>query len=832
MDIGVDSMTGRSKEVKSESSSHEKNKSTPTSLSELCEQLRERITLKSQHYSISHEDQQALSAVLTSELGMIWQDLKIPPVDTTLTHEEIVQLRCQTFSEVLRVCEELILQYLLLKDTFRKRGIFTDYANRSRLAAQLASDCTILLNVRSIRCRIVSGIKANRRVRSGAVPFDEGQQRAPRGNSLNTPYKHDLHVKRCLISTPREKTLADDLKEIEVNIGELDLQNVYDLLPWNVEAVACKIDTKGSTDGIPSLQKQEMDESPFQNRFRIKGCHSMPDLHRETLLEELEVAPLFRSSSLLVLLSTETNSSPEDQINPREDLKRLLQDSDCEDDTGLEMDLPPLIKAQGSYCCSRLQKLKQRLQRKMEEEKTERSNQKALAEKPLHPQGAVVSLVAPPQTILHMAPARLSDRVLPETIKLSMYPPVYNVFTKEINSASLAQMDQNLIEEEIKMKQVYEELRKSISTKYFSLDEDPRIEPVPTNATCCPNRNNNQKLFNPSLIRPNPHSISHRERMERALKRERPVDVSTRAYRAWFNWWKCQLSLDDYLNYISTQDSDYLSVIFHLYDSEDEEEDRHKLAQRQKKERRRYAKACTKLDRKEGNTSDSAKGESACLGEPGESPAAELSDGDQVQSRLERVWKALCLPEGQRLDMAIKYSSHEYRDHLREAITAWEQAARLIRRRELLLSQLEDFEREASDPSRFFQQGYQGSSMARMEEANRRENISSQISAVDKELSKIISNITTRFNDSITYKGRQYKEKMRWDRTEMLYWLQQERRVQSLERFAQGQTALPVRLPPLNHNQELNSFNHETAEDCIQKSHLREMNGTSSYNNT
>lgn len=55
-----------------------------------------------------------------------------------------------------------------------------------------------------------------------------------------------------------------------------------------------------------------------------------------------------------------------------------------------------------------------------------------------------------------------------------------------------------------------------------------------------------------------------------------------------------------------------------------------------------------------------------CLGDPGESPAAELSDGDQVQARLERVWEALCLPEGQRLDMAIKYSSHEYRDHLRE----------------------------------------------------------------------------------------------------------------------------------------------------------------------
>jgi len=55
-------------------------------------------------------------------------------------------------------------------------------------------------------------------------------------------------------------------------------------------------------------------------------------------------------------------------------------------------------------------------------------------------------------------------------------------------------------------------------------------------------------------------------------------------------------------------------------------------------------------------------------GEEDEGPAAGLLDGDaeQMQVRLERVWNALRLPEGQRLDMAIKYSSHEYRDHLLE----------------------------------------------------------------------------------------------------------------------------------------------------------------------
>lgn len=96
--------------------------------------------------------------------------------------------------------------------------------------------------------------------------------------------------------------------------------------------------------------------------------------------------------------------------------------------------------------------------------------------------------------------------------------------------------------------------------------------------------------------------------------------------------------------------------------------------------------------------------------------------------------KYLFFREGQWLDMAIKYSSHEWRRHLQEvqimimsspafpswssriyvvtwmylclqAIAAWEEVARLIQKRELLLCKLEDFEREAPDPSRFFQRG-------------------------------------------------------------------------------------------------------------------------------
>lgn len=104
-------------------------------------------------------------------------------------------------------------------------------------------------------------------VRSGPGTSEERQQRVLQGNSVP---KRDLHVRRCIRRTPKEKTVADDLREvclcvhmcvtrvmnvhrndelsclqIEENIGELDLQNVYDLLTCNVEAMPCKMGTTG-----------------------------------------------------------------------------------------------------------------------------------------------------------------------------------------------------------------------------------------------------------------------------------------------------------------------------------------------------------------------------------------------------------------------------------------------------------------------------------------------------------------------------------------------------------------------------------------------------------
>ncbi|XP_023995617.1 coiled-coil domain-containing protein 87 [Salvelinus sp. IW2-2015] len=123
-----------------------------------------------------------------------------------------------------------------------------------------------------------------------------------------------------------------------------------------------------------------------------------------------------------------------------------------------------------------------------------------------------------------------------------------------------------------------------------------------------------------------------------------------------------------------------------------------------------------------------------------------MGEGDQVQSRLERIWTLLCLPDTYRLDMAIKYSSHARRDQLEEAMAAWARAARLIQQRESLLARLELFERDASDPNRFFLQGYQGTSLARLDESKHRNKLNSQICSLEKVLSKILHHITDSFH--------------------------------------------------------------------------------------
>ncbi|XP_067111138.1 coiled-coil domain-containing protein 87 [Osmerus mordax] len=815
------------------------SEATPTSLADLCEQLLHRIKEQSALLSTTVEDQQALVVVMTSELGRIWCEVNGFITDPTLTQEENKQLYSQTIGEVLRICEQLYLNYLHLLHTLRRRAVFTDQANRSRLGAQMAMDCTNILNVYSIRRNIAAGIKATRTARS----------RSSDDCSLKGVPKTNGHLSPQANSGCKNQILLDrDIREITEKMGDLDLEWVYELMPYNLEVISRKVEDLSVKSPVTSETNVEPDEDGniyYRYYTRLKGCSSMPDLQRETLLEELEMEALpARSQSPLVLIDSGPSCSSDKPFNPKDDLRRLYQHSLVDETaTDPEADLPPLIKALPWSCSAKLQMLQKTLQR------LKRS--RAPQQKPPPPQTTVVD-VAHPQNqgaLALTATARVSHRVLPETINIQMYPPVYNDLTGELKLCSVRWMDCNLFAGE-EIKEVYRELSKSISTQYLNFDEDPMIEHFLANTKYSPKRKNQERFINPELKMQTTQCMSQRKRCDGPVDHKKPTDINSRAYNAWLQWWKTNLTLEDYLQYISKQDSDYLGVVFHLYDSDDaddEEDEKRRLLQLQQKEveRRRREKIealkRTKQEYVAGVWNVNAvmlgglwkepvmEDEEVSLDEEtshnpkqgsqkGHKPAARTgTNGDrptdseeQLQRRLERIWAAVSLPNAQRLDMAIKYSSHNHRNRLEEATAAWECVARLIQQRESLLARLELFEREASDPNRFFQPGYKGASVARMEESKHRDKLHGQLTSLEKLLSKTIHHISDCFNDTVSYKGRPYCEKMRWDRIEMLYWLQQEKRVCTLDRVVEGRVSVPARLPPLGPILQLNSGTHPT----------------------
>ncbi|XP_072528678.1 uncharacterized protein [Salminus brasiliensis] len=354
--------TGRVQEERTESSTFKDLTNVPASLSEFCQQLRNKITQQTVH-TISFEDRETLEEVMMAELSLIWGDLRGLPADPTLTSEENKEMRSQTFAEVLCICEQLYLHYLHMLKRRGKRAVFSHQVNCSRLASHLAMDLSRFLNAHSIQRNFATGIKATR----GAVKSRDGEH----GERLGSPQMHTKVVPHRLDSHPHSKpkkhmASRQQKRKIQEKIKPLDLAQVYDLMPSHPELTASSMETRSmmslcSTAIVPT--KLEEEHCPVT---RLKGCNSMPDLQRETLLEELEMASLpARPLSPSVLLSADPCYSLEKDRNPSEDLKRLLHDTDSMDEstpTDSETDVPSLIRALASRGSSRLKELKHVLQ--------------------------------------------------------------------------------------------------------------------------------------------------------------------------------------------------------------------------------------------------------------------------------------------------------------------------------------------------------------------------------------------------------------------------------------------------------------------------------------
>ncbi|KAH9488553.1 hypothetical protein Btru_061809 [Bulinus truncatus] len=606
------------------------------------------------------------------------------------------------------------------------------------------------------------------------------------------------------------------------------------------------------------------------------------------------------------------------------DLQNLLQEKETtlpED----EDDLPPLIQAILRH--ARHDDLKERMEKEMkelEEKQKKREEEECVyVHAPLYPQPDTVNAKLGKSGTVRTSDIRVSERVCMSSITLQRYPTVYNDLIEEIDPSVVKNLDKNLfLSSEIQ--EVYEEIMKTVPTTHMELDDDPLVLNGPdvlntagTTASATLSKKIIDRVINPNFKKekkppwgkaemndwaktpevppknflgedlfspmvpnlPKIHNVIDNPNQTTQMIMSRDglpslvADKTSATYTSWLHWWKSTVTSDDYIKYLSTLETDYMGVIFHFYDSEDESEtDEEEMTYKMKRAKKLFSSGKNKMTPEQKEKMQklaelkSLKSEykdgfwnpnTVLMGGLGKDPAlddcvmeesdkkmaatnlptvqektnipstqndkrslfsgkpevkteasarevksvvAEKQQTFSAQDRLEYVWQKLHVPDSQRLDMAIKYSCNEYFNKLSEAIEGWEYVAELILQRENLLVDLEKFERHASDPNRFFHKDSKKSSN-RFKESKQRAYIYKKIHDLDSQLKEEISYIQCKFHDVITFKGRPYMDKLKWDRTEMLYWLAEERKQNGIkyENYTKGLTLplKPVHLKPI-----------------------------------
>ncbi|XP_065059717.1 coiled-coil domain-containing protein 87-like isoform X2 [Rhopilema esculentum] len=673
---------------------------------------------------------------------------------------------------------------------------------------------------------------------------------------------------------------------------------------------------------IENKQKELLEEDgKLQFRLQKSHSLQMPDT-TALFLEELELTEKDlkperkRSIERLPVTSMRIDGIQEKEKalyakSPREDLENLFQREILSRkvadgfETDVLEDMPPLLQA---LPVSR--KGKRNLKKDVKEEELDTSETESVAStistlkaintgyrgeeriSELPPQPAVVSKSFNKKDIVRASDVRVSSRENASQVTLKKHHTIYNSFKGEIDDATVKWLDRNLFAGD-EIKEVYGEIVTTISKVHLQYDQDDFVVKCPlsldnSNAKSSQTSEGKEaRIFNKQLVgkteppwgkegasdwRNSPkfdglgrqEILKLRENANKELNSQE-LDYShqnqkkpVKSYAAWLAWWRSTMNSEDFYKYVSTGENDFLTKIFHLYDSEDEDEnadgssntiqeDPETLARRRRYEERQAKLQADKSKYNEGfwnvNTillgglgkepdldddsvcSLSAIGEGIATKDGKTSASGKSTRMSQIsselmgsklirlansvasdylpppeltlQDRLERVWTMLKMPDNLRVDMAIKYSMDENARKFSEMVQCWEIAASCVVKREELISALEKFERNASDPNRFFGKGSKRSSLARLEESKTRSALHRELHRLDDTTKHAILKVRKMFKDVVTYQGRPYIEKMSSDKTEMLYWLQEERRAAALEQSFNDRKGKTSELPPI-----------------------------------
>lgn len=795
----------------------------------LCEIIRRRLHQISTANVVSNEAQQIFEEVILSEVKVAWASLPDVLCVGLLTQNQKRRLHKRLITHIMIVSEELFLYYLHKMEQNISNSVFSEEANLTRFKAQLLLDCSKFMNVFSVKHHLITEIKELEDEQFSHVDNNEAfyvskkKRHQHKKCRVNFTMEHFIRMGRPEITVNKEKR-ETDLMQLG-NIKRLDLEKVHMLIPRQEDRFSKTIECEAITTPCPFLHEavhETKSSSSYNTLASLKKSVSCPNLRTGDLLaDELRITlkPCAAEcpENIVAVEALEVSGDP-----IKDDLRRLIGDSVSQTSypsisSGTEEEIPSLIRAiaPGNTNAARRQKMEALLQ---DLNKVPKQHKETKPEKSLHPQPFTIDVQISNKPLVRKADVQASDRIFTELTEIPKYPPLYNDFASEIEANTVKKLDRNLYVGQ-ELEEVYTELTKNISTDHLRFDQDLDFELYATKvdiSTCAASstltKKTRQRVINKEL-----DSLGSSDKCE-SMVQHIPTDKdASRICNSWLVWWKSIVNTDDYMKYISTQDMDYLKVIYHLYNSDSEDEEQANIAKLKKEEqkRQREKKIADLREQKQCYVPGMWNVNSVMLGGLGSEPrlqdvecemkdSIDISDEaeptpchEDLQKKIHVVWSVLHVPESQRLDMAIKYSSNEYRDRLQEALKMWEKAITLIKRRERILAEIEMFERAASDPNRFFNRGYEGTSMARMEESRKRKKLYKQMEEIEPEIYKVLYIIKKKFNDTVSYKGRPYSDKMKWDKTEMLYWLQQERRKSLMEVNLKKENTC-VKLEPIN----------------------------------
>ncbi|XP_028627130.1 coiled-coil domain-containing protein 87 [Grammomys surdaster] len=768
----------------------------------LCRQVSKRLASSGRAARVTAKDRLRLTEVILEELKCNWRE---PPIEPILNYENNQKLRKRLESYVLICSEQLFVRYLHLLVTLpTSRRVFTESATLSRLAVNLARDCTVFLTSPDVYRYLLADFQTllNLKHTQGGIvkvrpptcppgtfklcpipwPHSTGLDQVP-CSSLNLNYLVQLSRPYDFPSEPE----PDPVKELK-SIPQLKSRQQLLWMPAMIKER--EIEARASqTVPLPthhplSSEIPHFPTSPVHSW--LQRGQSMPCLREGwSLADELGLLPLPPHPQTPLILASESKPLPFRDI-VAEDLKQKMKIMTMEWSrySLLDSGLPPLLGVLTRRLTAQhhMEELQQMLKSLQEEEASGKWDLQPPRITPLHPQPVTVTLKVQEQVIVQVATVQLSERCFSDSFHVEGAGVLYNHLTGELDCKAIKEMDADRLVGNT-TKEVYKELMSRVSTSHFSFEEGPQVEPSAEKdwssylASSFLHHDKIMPTINHSLLGTTRRASAQQlfpEKMPSLTLFQRHKSWDKRPNKGiWMNWMKPSVSSEDYFKYLASQESDFLHVIFQMYEEEapveisvpvQESLEIQNLPPMQQDEDVKFV--------------------------PGEWDwSSVIQDGSgpgkdhiyNLQQRLERLWVMLEVPEQSRLDMVIKYSSNARLQQLPALIRAWERVLKPIQKRELLLGRLEWFERQASDPNRFFQKP--DLLVNRFLEENRfRSYLQRKLNRMESSLISLLEKIESVFGEPVTFKGRSYLKKMKQDKVEMLYWLQQQRRIRNLIR--------------------------------------------------